>query len=63
MLCQKTTTQLIIIEQNDNPNNIYMKMSTVLFILRSFTDTYKNKTFLQSIHCHFPHEENTSYLV
>ena len=40
MLSQKTTTQLIIIEQNDNPNNIYMKMSTVLFILRSFTDTY-----------------------
>ena len=40
MLSQKTTTQLIIIEQNDNPNNIYMKMSTALFILRSFMDTY-----------------------
>lgn len=40
MLSQGTTTQLIIIEQNDNPNNIYMKMSTVLFILRSFMDTY-----------------------
>ena len=33
-------TQLIIIEQNDNPNNIYMKMSTAFFIRYGLGFTY-----------------------
>ena len=34
------TTHLIIIDQNDNPNNIYMKMSTAFFIRYGLGFTY-----------------------